>query len=489
MRAAIVAACKTKSGKLGIGKDNQIPWYIPGDLAYFKETTMNSVVIMGRKTYESIGKPLSNRVNFVLSSTKKFEDDNITTFENFDILEEQIKWYERNNPETDIFFIGGSAIYERFLPTCEKIYLTHVHGNFSVDTYFPVISFQWRLDQHSSLKTYRGKNGDVITYRYLIYEFYDYDDEESNKIAPIYQQERIYINLAKKILKEGISRDDRTGTGTISIFGDQIRYDISKTVPLLTTKEVNPRIVIEELLWFLRGDTNAKVLQDKGIKIWDGNTSREFLDKLGFYDVPEGELRYGYGHQIRNSGPKHFDQLKYVENLLKTDPYSRRILWNLWNPSDLEDSVLLPCHTMLQFYVKEELEVSDCLRQSETETFEGNNYFPRTKRYLSAHLYMRSNDYFLGNPYNIFSYTVLIYILALKCDLLPSELIVSFGDLHIYSNHVNQITEQINRELRAAPMMTVNPSVKDKDYSEIKYSDFEIIGYFPDTAIKAKMAV
>jgi thymidylate synthase len=242
--------------------------------------------------------------------------------------------------------------------------------------------------------------------------------------------------------------------------------------------------MVEELLWFCRGDTDAKILQKKGIKIWDGNTSREFLDNRGLYHYDEGILGAGYGWQIRFQGAKYsqnfadtskcdtsliggFDQLAYIENLLKTDPFSRRIMMCYWNPSDFDKTALLPCHYSIQFYVTEE----------------------KGERYLSSHFIMRSNDVFLGNPVNISSYSVLTYILALKCNMKPKELVYSCSDTHIYRNHITQVKEQLSRTCMPFPKLKLDDSIKNKDWPDITINDFELIGYFSHPSIKAPMAI
>jgi thymidylate synthase len=231
-------------------------------------------------------------------------------------------------------------------------------------------------------------------------------------------------------------------------------------------------------------NTDAKILQKKGIKIWDGNTSREFLDNRGLHHYDDGILGAGYGWQIRFQGAKYsqnfadtskidtsliggFDQLAYVEHLLKTDPFSRRIMMCYWNPSDFDKTALLPCHYSIQFYVTEE----------------------KGERYLSSHFIMRSNDVFLGSPVNISSYSVLTYILALKCNLKPKELVYSCSDTHIYQNHINQVQEQMTRVPRPFPKLKLDESIKNKNWSDILIDDFDLIGYMSYPSIKAPMAI
>lgn len=289
-----------------------------------------------------------------------------------------------------------------------------------------------------------------------------------------------YIELLKYVLKYGKERKDRTGTNTLSCFGQQLRFDISTSVPVLTTKKMAWRSCIIELLWFLRGETNVKTLQEQGVNIWNANTTREFLDKNDKPHIKEGEIGAGYGFQWRHFGGVYgkksnffetkyetecvnslsengFDQIKYIINEIKTNPMSRRIFLSAWNPLQLYDMALPPCHVSCQFYV----EISD---SGEPE-------------FLSCHLYQRSVDCFLGLPFNIFSYTVLTYILAEICNLKPKELIISTGDTHIYSNHIEQVKVQIEREPYPSPQLKLNSSIKTKKIEEIIINDFELLNY------------
>ena len=296
--------------------------------------------------------------------------------------------------------------------------------------------------------------------------------------------EQGYLKLLSKIVRFGNTRPDRTETGTLSLFGEQLRFDIRDSIPLLTTKRVPFRIIVEELLWFLRGDTHNNVLKEKNIHIWDGNTSREFLDSRGLIDYEEGVLGKGYGWQIRHQGAPYdqkyadtrnvdrsliggFDQLEYIVNLLKTDPFSRRIMMSYWNPSDFGETSLVPCHISCQFYVEE---------------IEG-------KRYLSSHLYQRSNDVFLGTPFNICSYSILTYILAKNCDMIPKDFILSMGDVHIYSTHMEQVKTQLSRDPKPFPQLVVHDSIQDKDWHDMTVNDFTLVDYASHPPIQAPMAV
>lgn len=261
-----------------------------------------------------------------------------------------------------------------------------------------------------------------------------------------------YHDLLKHILDNGTQKGDRTGTGTISVFGYQMRFDLSKGFPVITTKKLHLRSIIHELLWFLQGDTNIKYLKDNGVSIWD-----EWADE-------NGDLGPVYGHQWR-SWPDGkggtIDQIKNLVENLKKNPNSRRHIVSAWNVADVENMALPPCHTLFQFYVAD-----------------GK---------LSCQLYQRSADTFLGVPFNIASYALLTMMLAQVCDLKPGDFVHTLGDAHLYSNHIEQAKLQLSRELRPLPTMKINPNVKD--IFAFTYDDFELINYDPHPHIKAAVAV
>jgi thymidylate synthase len=312
-------------------------------------------------------------------------------------------------------------------------------------------------------------------------------------------EEYNYLNLLEKIIISGQKRIDRTGAGTLSIFApDPLRFNISQSVPLLTTKKMAWKTVIKELLWFLRGDTDAKILQKQNVHIWDKNTDRSFLDSRGL-DYPDGVLGPGYGWSWRFFGAEYspdfsdtskvdtsviggFDQIKFIENELKTNPFSRRIYLNAWNPGVLDIVALPPCHIAVQFYAEQ---VQDVTVGNVGVGADGVGSVGAMR--LSAHLYMRSNDMFLGNPFNIFSYAVLTYIIAKKCGMTPHELVVSFGDAHIYLNHIDQVKTQLQRKPYNFPQLKLDDSIIHKDYKDITIDDFTLIDYKSLPGIKADM--
>ena len=261
-----------------------------------------------------------------------------------------------------------------------------------------------------------------------------------------------YLNLLDRILTEGTKKSDRTGTGTISIFGNQMRFDMSKGFPLLTTKKLHLKSIIYELLWFLQGDTNVKYLQDHGVRIWN-----EWADE-------NGELGPIYGHQWR-SWPGHngepIDQIKKVAEQIKNTPDSRRMIVSAWNVADIDDMKLPPCHCFFQFYVAD-----------------GK---------LSLQLYQRSADTFLGVPFNIASYALLLLMVAQVTGLEPGDFIHTTGDTHLYLNHIEQARLQLTRTPRPLPQMKLNPDVKD--LFSFKYEDFQLEGYDPWPHIAAQVSV
>ena len=263
---------------------------------------------------------------------------------------------------------------------------------------------------------------------------------------------RQYHDLLRLVLDQGRPRADRTGTGTLSIFGAQTRFDLRETFPLLTTKKLHTKSIIYELLWFLRGDTNVRYLNEHGVTIWD-----EWADDAG-------DLGRVYGAQWRDwrgENGVRADQIDNVISEIKKTPRSRRLIVSAWNPAEIDKMALPPCHVLFQFYVQD-----------------GE---------LSCQLYQRSADLFLGAPFNIASYSLLTLMVAQVCDLKPGEFIHTFGDLHLYQNHLDQARVQLSRDCRSLPRIQLNPAIKN--LREFRFEDFELIGYDPHPTIKAPIAV
>jgi thymidylate synthase len=261
-----------------------------------------------------------------------------------------------------------------------------------------------------------------------------------------------YLDLMRHVLDHGVEKEDRTGTGTKSVFGYQMRFELSQGFPVVTTKKLHLRSIIHELLWFLKGDTNIKYLKDNKVSIWD-----EWADE-------QGELGPVYGHQWRSwptADGEVVDQIANVVAQIKNNPDSRRLIVSAWNVGELEKMALPPCHAFFQFYV--------------------------AQGKLSCQLYQRSADIFLGVPFNIASYALLTLMIAQVCNLEPGAFVHTFGDAHLYSNHMEQAKLQLSREPRSLPTMQINPEVRN--IFDFKYEDFELINYNPHPHIKAKVAV
>jgi thymidylate synthase len=522
MTVSSIVCVVNNKGKFAIGHANNLLCKIKEDIKFFADTTQSknfvenenftfkqNVVVMGKKTWFSIpnkNRPLKNRINIVLTKDEnliklsnqelkifnlqnskskiikklslkmfpKISFDDSVIFMNFQTFE---KFYQSYN--LNVFVIGGSQIYNLFSNHLflkpEYYYITQVFNykfsNIEEDEiiYMEPIDESYKLIDYSDKKIQKN-----LEYRFLTYK----------KINNFKTDEHNYLNLCSKILNNGNKRIDRTEIGTISLFGQHMSFNISETIPLFTTKRMAWKHCIEELLWFLRGDTNVKILQKKGIKIWDGNTSREFLDTHGLSHYQQGILGPGYGWQWRFFNAKYsqtfsdtsiidtskiggIDQIDNVLNELKNNPFSRRIIVSAWNPSQLNQMALPPCHMVFQFYVEE----------------------INGEKHLNCHLFQRSQDEFLGCPFNVFSYSVLTYIIALKCDMKPGKFVCSVTDAHIYLNHTEAINEQLKRRPRPFPKLILNESIKTKNFEDITIEDFDLIGYFPYTSIKAKMAV
>ena len=285
-----------------------------------------------------------------------------------------------------------------------------------------------------------------------------------------------YHDLVEHVFKAGYQKEDRTNTGTISTFGYQMRFDLKEGFPLLTTKKVFYKAIIYELLWFIKGDTNIKYLVDHGVKIWNewpyenykkhpsyqGETLEAFVEKIktdSNFAKEFGDLGPVYGAQWRNFNG--VDQLSQVINLIKHQPQSRRMILSAWNPAEINNMALPPCHTLIQFYV--------------------------ANQKLSLQLYQRSGDIFLGIPFNIASYALLLEMVAQVTNLEVGEFVHTIGDAHIYSNHVDQLKQQLSREIRPLPQLKLNPDIKDIE--DFTFEDIEIIGYDPHPPIKGVVAV
>jgi len=471
--------------KGGIGKNGSIPWDCPEDLRRFARITTGNcrnMLIMGRKTWDSIPedrRPLRHRMNVVLTRDRNILNAGENNRSNVQFVSDPIlaEQYAQVLHYGTVFVIGGKSVYEQYLPLVDVIHVTRIKGDHGCDTFFP-----------ADVPSHEVESSDEIPSDPNILSFETW--KMVHRIPSAHDLE--YFRVLRYVLTDGKDRPDRTGTGVLSVFAPEImRFDISQSVPLLTTKKMAWKGIIKELLWFLRGDTDAKILQKEGVRIWDGNSSREFLDRRGLH-YEEGVIGPAYGWSFRRFGAKYdetfadarniseedavdlggADQLAYVEKLLKTDPYSRRIYMNLWNAQALDEMALPPCHVGINFYVDKE-----------------NDATASTPYMLSCQVYIRSNDLFLGNPYNIFSYAVFVYIMAKRCDMRPKSLNIVIGDAHIYKDHIKAVREQLSRKPYAAPKLRLSDNIKNADYADFSIDDFAVDDYVCHPTIRANMSV
>ncbi len=466
--------------KNGIGKDNSIPWLLKSDLKHFKNVTSYStnplkqnVVIMGRKTWESLPcKPLKNRINIVLSRTPRNFKGALNAISINNALE-KLSTIENINMD-NIFIIGGESLYYETInmDLCEKLYITEVYGKYECNVNFPKIPESYEITSVSKFKEEDG-----IQFRNLVYTNRNYFRERFNeKYIWKNVEEENYLTVLNELLKSGNENVDRTGIGTYSLFGKMFKYDLSDTFPLLTTRRQFMRGIFEEFMFYLSGKTDNKILQEKKVHVWDGNTSREFLDKSNLSHYPEGDLGETYGFNFRHYGAEYktcdenyegqgFDQLANIIDLIKNNPKSRRIIIDLWNCSTLHKAALPPCLCKYQFYVN----TSD--------------------KKLDIMIYIRSSDYFLANNWNAATGALFVHLLCNVegIDLTPGTLTVVTGDTHLYTSHVEQAKENIQRKPRPFPKLIVKN--KKQNIEDFTYEDIELIGYKPYPSIKASMAV
>ncbi len=451
----------------GIGLNNEIPWKIKEDMKEFKRITMNNsegrenIVIMGRRTFQSINSnPLPNRINIIVSSSL-ISTDKYYVVKTLDLALLLSKTFGKSRY---IFVIGGVNLFKESFnhPQLETIYMTEISIPFLDEEKIEYDVFFNNFIPNTFTNVYTKKIlNDTVSFSMW------------NK--SINTGEKNYKKLLNDIIKDGETRDDRTGTGTISLFGPQLTFDLTKGFPLLTTKTVPLRIVFEELMFFIRGQTNNKILQNKKVNIWNGNSSKEYMKSINLEHYPEGELGPIYGAQWRNFGGYHdlqeekhiakgegIDQLSDVIKQLKNNPTSRRIIVSAWNPKVLKEIALPACHLLYQFYVRKDT-------------------------YLDCKVILRSSDTFLGLPFNIASYALLVYMMSSVCDYTPGKLIISLGDSHIYKNHINQVNELLLRPVRRFPEL--NLLKNHENIEDFEFEDFELLWYNPHPTIKAEMAV
>lgn len=435
-----------------IGRDNSLPWKIPSELQYFKQKTIGNgknAVVMGRKTFDSIGKPLPGRFNIVLTRnvTKDSSQEENICF--CSTMNNVLKECQLRNIE-DIFIIGGSQLYtlvfEQYPEKIKTIFLTKIHEKFEGNVFLPQIPWN-NFYLYSSCRDEQNENVE-----YLIYHSHEGNRGECQ-----------YLDLIRTTLQQP----------DLCSFGYSMKFDLEKGFPLLTTKKMFLRGVIEELLWFLRGETNSTLLKEKKVHIWDKNGSRDYLDSIGLTERMEGDLGPVYGFNFRHYGASYIncytdysgqgtDQVEYVLNLIKNEPHSRRILINLWNPTQLNEVALPACHVLYQFKVHDNK--------------------------LSCCLYQRSGDIGLGIPFNIASASLMTHIFAHLTNLKVGVLTHCIGDAHIYKEHVETLQEQQQRIPFSFPLLQIKPLGQEK-VEDFQVTDFIMKGYISHDTIKMPLIV
>ena len=445
----------------GISKNGVIPWLndpVENDTQYFKKITTekSTILIMGKNTYGSLPQTFNkmNRKIVVVSST--ITSANIILEIDFvcSTLNDALKWC--NSEDEDVIFVcGGSMLYSEafYHPLCGRIYYKKSNNHYECDNFFRDFEF---INKYYTIYKEMKRINTVVWVEELYYER-KYDEEK-------------YLFLMKRILDSPI-RSNRTGVNTHSLFAEQIRYSLDGMVlPLITSKKMSFNLIYSELLWFIRGDTNIDFLKQHNNHIWDGNTSREFLDSQSLSHFKEGELGAGYGWNWRNFGGElgesvksGIDQLKLVINSIKNEPFSRRHVITAWNPGQLSQVALPPCHLMMMFYVSGKYE-------------------------LSCHVIMRSNDMFLGHPFNIASYGLLTHMIAYLCGMKAKELVITMNDCHIYESHRAKVEEQLNRTCYGFP--SINFKRDDiESIDDFGMDDIEVVNYYCEKPLVAKMVV
>ncbi len=476
----------------GIGSDQTIPWNIPEDREHFKritttvhDTTKINAVIMGRKTWESLPnqyRPLPGRLNIIISNTMKSNSDidpEVIIVSSFDeaIAETQSEFVEQT------FVIGGEQVYLAAINSglVEHAYFTHIAKEYQCNTFFPIA--EWTKYRSRADRDYCTNQLHNITHFEPNLELFSlginvsftYEHVRYNNLS-----ERAYLALLNDIISNGDVRKTRNGT-VRSLFGPQLMFDLQDGFPLLTTKRMFFRGIVEELLFFIRGQTDANILSNKKIRIWDANTTREFLDMVGLNDYEEGDMGPMYGFNWRHFGANYkgkgkdytgqgFDQLADVIQKLRDDPTNRRIMMTTFDPSKVQESVLAPCHGLItQFYVR--------------------------NGHLDCKMFQRSVDSALGLPFNIASYALLVHILSHVLNFKPGRLYMTFGDTHIYEQHVEALQEQLERTPYQYPELVISKLPSDMngihEYIEfiesLEYEDFVLNKYVHHSRIKLDM--
>jgi len=446
---------------MGIGRGGGIPWSCPADLRRFRKITRGAFLVMGRKTHASMKSvDWGGRTPVVLSSAAEGGHSQKS-------LADALAWCRTRVGDGTggvrrVFVIGGKRLYEEALesPWCDHVYCTMVPGQYDCDV---SVSYTIMSSLYERRLIAMGRDADA---QGCVFQHF---------ARKVNKEEVQYLNLVRRVLATERVRADRTGVGTLSVFGAHMTFDLSHgRMPLLTTKRVFWRAVVEELLWMLRGSTDVAELQSRKVHIWDGNSSREFLDRRGLHHLAEGDIGPAYGFQWRHWGAEYkgkdheytgegVDQIARILRQLREEPHSRRIVLSAWNVCDLDKMALPPCHMFCQFYVSD-----------------GK---------LSCMLYQRSGDIGLGVPFNIASYALLTHILAHMAGLHPGEFHHTIGDAHIYTSHVDALREQSSRTPLPFPTLTVHDRGDTSALDAWSPEDFTLCNYASHPSIVMNMAV
>lgn len=481
--------------KWGISKKNKIPWLIKEDMFFFQDVTKKNyqvgkknAIIMGKNTWKALPdnfRGLNDRINIVVSSKMSENQlifDNTTNSDCYLVKNLKTGISLCNELQVGKIFIGGGKnIYKEALNNLniDEIYLTKINCDFDCDNIFPYSELYKKLKKFKTLFDKDFEVNEIERNKKVNVKFLKLFRDANPMDWNCNEQEQQYLGLLENIIKNGIKKKGRNGV-TYSIFGNQLVFDLENGFPILTTKKLFFRGVFEELLFFIKGDTNAKHLSDQGVKIWDPNTSRQFLDSVGLNHYTEGTLGPMYGYQWRffnypYKGPdydysgKGIDQLKYCIDLIKKDPNNRRILMTAFNPNQVNDGVLWPCHGISIIFNVE------------------NNK-------LSCMMTQRSSDQFLGSPFNICSYGLLVHMICeiinndvtyIGNKLIPGKLIICLADTHIYEEHYAQSIRQILREPNKFPKLSFNRKVTE--LTNFKFEDLQLVNYQCYPNIIAKM--
>jgi len=479
----IIAAVDSKNG---IGKDGGIPWKCPEDLKHFRQTTTGNIVIMGRVTYESIGKPLLNRINCIISRTMEQPDDD-DTVKVFNDPWDCVRWCQKNHKTTividgkdvkttrEIFVCGGEAIYKWFYNNglVAHAVLTNIVGDYDCDKKLPITLVPTSITHESYI---RGPiygvepNADCTK-----------DCDHCTRVCPIYRyrivnvEEWRILSLMKEILTIGNARGDRTGTGTLSLFGKHLEFDLTDNkFPLMTSRRTFLRGLFEEIMFYLRGQTDSKILEAKGVNVWKGNTTREFLDSRGLQHYEVGDMGHTYGFSYRHKGADYkgcnvdytgqgFDQLTNLIDGIKSNPEGRRHIIDLWEPEHMHKAALPPCLYGFQFYVADGM--------------------------ISCQMKQRSSDIMTAGGWNVATGALLTIMIASVCGLEPNKLVWDLGDVHIYNNLIAGAKEQVTRTPPIYPKLFLKDA--PDDITKFEYANLELINYnpLPKGSIKIVMNV